>query len=136
MSSMKLEAAVRFTHTRDIPQKDMTLDFITNIMGSPPTDYDTDDEGYLNYFTYTPNNHKDSIKGLWLPNYINGTLYIDYMLTDSKEDDCGFDFDITLEEFKDIQNKYLYKFGFLRADYKFKILYYYNGGCAGLCEVE
>jgi len=63
----------------------------------------------------------------------NNVLYIDYELDEC--DPFGFDIELTDKDIKHVLKLFKDKFG-IKQDWKLKVLYFYNGGCAGLSEVE
>lgn len=125
MSYMCLGIAVRAI-------QDMSIDDVYIIAekayGRKADDESTKYKGGLSYFKYE--NEKNNIKVY----EIEGKVCLDYIIKD--EIDVSF-INETLS-FKNLASikRWLKKSGFDVKDLSFKVLYYHNGGCAGLCEVK
>ncbi len=87
-------------------------------------------DGIVEYIRYAPENND----GFTVNLIGDSTLYVDYII--SEERDCNdINVDINKERLEEIVQK-AEALGLDVSDYKIKVLYYYNGGCAGLGEVE
>ena len=128
MSEMSFVAAVRFKQP-NITRDHTLLDKLNSIFGKEPDEVDESD-GFIDYVRYEPKNNN----GFTATLMNKDILYIDYILDESNE--C---YDINLDISRDRLSSILdqaSKLGIDASDYKIKVLYYYNGGCAGLSEVE
>jgi len=127
MSSMQLQVAVE----RLIADKGYHYEIALKWFKKSADVVDGGDDYDLDYFVYYP-----KFNDGFTVNFPNNVMYIDYMFNDT--DDRGIDIDITKEMVDDVLKKFEKKF---LADpehfeWKLKVFYYYNGGCAGICEVE
>lgn len=125
MSDMELVIAVRF-ELKSI-DKNNTIPELTKIFGKPPDDFEEYD-GVVDYFHY---NKKDN-DGFEV-NLIGSRLFADYIIAD--DGGYGTNVDITDEDISKIILLAKQK-GLNYLNYKIKVLYFYNGGCAGLSEVK
>ena len=126
MSEMVLASAIRFKVGKTETRKE-AFDLIVNLFGKPPEEtYEFD--GVVESFEYDPEKNDG-----FTAQIIEDNLYVDYML--KERDPCdGLDINLTKKFLDEIVGKFMHKFD-MAPDWKVKILYYYNGSCAGLCEV-
>jgi hypothetical protein len=129
MSEMIMAVAVRFYQGEY--KKDKTLlEVLRNFFNAEPTDVDYyEDTDTVEYVAYDPQKFNN-----FCCHMVNNKLFIDYMIS-GKDDAYGCDITLKIEDIKNIINK-AENMGIKINDYRFKVLYYYNGGCAGLSEVE
>lgn len=125
MSEMQIQAAMRFNLGKFETKN--TIEELTKIFGKSPDTVEEYD-GNVEYFEYDP-----KLNDGFAVRIINDILYADYMILD-EDDQGGFDLDITKERIEDILSKINAK-GLSYSSYKIKVLYFYNGGCAGLSEI-
>lgn len=75
-------------------------------------------------------------KGKCYPVYINGNLYIDYLIEENYDYNVN-SIDVTGKMIQDVFDDFIEKYNHLGfIEYKVKFLNFYNGGCSGLSEVE
>lgn len=127
MSEMVLEAAVRFKVYENVSMAQAHARCVSLFKKEP--DYIDEWKGDIQNFEY----HSDQNDGFEV-HMPGNALYIDYMLSSDKEV-FDLDLNITQDQINEIAVKFYDKFGFV-TDWKIKVLYFYNGGCAGISEVE
>ena len=133
MSEMELEIVVRFEVEPNAQSKDKNksvVDYAKEWFQKEP-DFVEDD-----YIEYDPDKNNG-----WTITQIDDKIFIDYMVTN--EIDCyDIDQDITQSDLQTCALDFVYKFvkgnenNPIVKNQKLKVLYYYNGGCAGTSEVE
>lgn len=121
---MKVAAAIRFKISEDISIEG-AYEIAKNMFGKEPDDIDKWDD-QVDYFYYNPANNDG-----FTVNVPDNIMYVDYMFD---LDGYGFDLNINQNELNMILSKFYWKFNKM-FDWKLKVFYFYDGGCAGLAEV-
>jgi hypothetical protein len=127
MSGMEVDAAVRFK-IKEVENLQEGYKLAVEMFGKEPDEIERYD-GEVEYIRYDP-----ILNDGFTANFPNKVFYIDYIFQDL--DEYGFNFDLTQKDFKDILTLFKNKFQEYGIKGRLKVLYYYNGGCAGLSEVE
>lgn len=126
MSDMQLQIAIRF-EIGNFENKNEAFKKAKEIMQREPDEVDEWD-GNVDYFCYEiTKDNKFTI------NFPEKTLFLDYMINEER-DSYGIDENITLEDIQKVQDK-VKSMGVEYKSCKLKVLYFYNGGCAGISEV-
>lgn len=126
MSEMELNVAVRFSLKCANTSK--IVSDLTRAFGKEPDEIE-EYNGVVEYFRY---DHKKNDG--FAVHVIGDEVFADYILAEGQEH-YDINIDITDEDLNNIVS-IANKKGLEYTNYKIKILYFYNGGCAGLSEVK
>ena len=128
MSEMSLAVAVRFKQG-SVSRDESLVEKLKAIFGKDADDF-SEYDGVVEEINYESKNNDG-----FTANIVGkeNVLYIDYIISQKRE--CyDINVNLTKEDLEKIVEK-AKNLGILTEEYHIKILYYYNGGCAGLSEV-
>jgi len=126
MSEMELNVAIRFT-LEPLDTKNIVSE-LTKIFGKAPNELEEYD-GVVEYFRYDYKKNDG-----FAVHVIGEEIFADYILKEGNEE-YDINLDITDNDIKRIISLANEK-GLKYSSYKIKVLYFYNGGCAGLAEIK
>jgi hypothetical protein len=124
MSAMCYTSAIRSPQSKSV--HDLYLLAVV-AYGCEPDDKEGDEQ--VKYFKYENGKHNISVYKVY-----NGTVCVDYILED-KYDAYEVDATVSLKKISQVK-KWMKGAGFDISDICVKVVYYHNGGCAGLCEIK
>ena len=125
MSYMCLGVAIRAIQKKDI---EVVYEIAQKVYGRTADEESQKYKGGLSYFSYEEKKHNIKVYN------VEGALCLDYMIKDKTDVDFVNE-SISMKEFQSVK-RWLKKVGFDVDDLSYKVIYYHNGGCAGLCEVR
>lgn len=124
MSAMCSASAIRSAQSKSV--HDLYL-LAVAAYGREPDDKDDDDK--VKYFKYENDKHNISVYKVY-----GGEVCVDYIL-EKKYDAYQVDATVSLKKINQVK-KWMKSLGFDVSGICVKVVYYYNGGCAGLCEIK
>lgn len=124
MSAMCYALAIRSAQSKSV--HDLYL-LAVAAYGREPDDTDGDEK--VKYFKYENDKHNISVYKVY-----GGDVCVDYIL-ETKYDAYEVDATVSLKKINQVK-KWMKSVGFDVSDICVKVVYYHNGGCAGLCDIK
>lgn len=124
MSAMCYASAIRSVQSKSV--HDLYL-LAVAAYGREPDDKDGDEK--VKYFKYENDKHNISVYKVY-----GGDVCVDYIL-ENEYDAYQVDATVSLKKINQVK-KWMKSVGFDVSDICVKVVYYHNGGCAGLCEIK
>lgn len=124
MSSMCSASAIRSPQTKSIHELYLLA---VAAYGYEPDDKEGIDQ--VKYFKYENGKHNISVYKVY-----DGEVCVDYIL-ETQYDAYEVDATVSLKKINQVK-KWMKSVGFDVSDLCVKVVYYHNGGCAGLCDIK
>jgi len=124
MSAMCYASAIRSPQTKSVHELYLMA---VGAYGREPDDKDSDEK--VEYFKYENDKHNISVYKVY-----NGKVCVDYIL-EAKYDAYEVDATVSLKKINQVK-KWMKNVGFDVSEICVKVVYYHNGGCAGLCDIK